>query len=67
MEELVAVLLLTAANPTEMAGLPILLGVAVEVVLSQVLLEEEGLELSGLFPIQRWSLTPPYDPLEEEV
>jgi len=44
-----------------------LLGEAVEVVLSQVLLEEEGLELSGLFPIQSWSLTLPYDPLEEEA
>ena len=58
MEELVVVLLLIAVNPTEMAGSPILLGVAVEEVLSQILPVEEVLELSGLFPIQRWSLTP---------
>ena len=59
MEELVVVLLLTAVNPTEMAGSPILLVVAVEEVLSQILPVEEVLERSGLYPIQRWSLMLP--------
>jgi hypothetical protein len=61
-EELVVGLLLTVVNLTEMVKSLTLSVVVVVVVLLLILPVEEGLELSDLSPIQRWSLMLPYDP-----